>query len=87
MLEGSVVVAPRYERVSPRHFELLDELGRGSFSEVYLVRKRNRGELYTMKVLRKDKMMKHNLVKYALTERNVLSYICHPFIVGLNFAF
>jgi serine/threonine protein kinase len=26
-------------------------------------------------------------VKYAITERNVLSYTKHPFIVGLNFAF
>jgi serine/threonine protein kinase len=27
------------------------------------------------------------LVKYAVTERNVLSYTKHPFIVGLNYAF
>ena len=26
-------------------------------------------------------------MKYAVTERNVLSYTKHPFIVGLNFAF
>jgi serine/threonine protein kinase len=31
--------------------------------------------------------MGQNLVKYAVTERNVLSYTKHPFIVGLNFAF
>jgi serine/threonine protein kinase len=40
-----------------------------------------------MKVLRKDKVMAHNLIKYAKTERNVLSYIKHPFIVSLNYAF
>lgn len=28
-----------------------------------------------------------NLLKYAMTERTVLSYINHPFIVGLHFAF
>jgi protein-serine/threonine kinase len=77
----------RDERISPSHFELMYELGRGSFGEVYLVRKRDRGDLYAMKVLRKDKIMKQNLVKYAMAERNVLSYIRHPFIVGLNFAF
>lgn len=26
-------------------------------------------------------------MKYAVTERNVLSYTKHPFIVGLNYAF
>jgi serine/threonine protein kinase len=40
-----------------------------------------------MKVLTKDKLMARNLIKYAITERNVLSYIKHPFIVGLNYAF
>lgn len=29
----------------------------------------------------------HNLIKYALTERNVMSVTNHPFIVKLNYAF
>jgi serine/threonine protein kinase len=40
-----------------------------------------------MKVLNKDKIMAQNLVKYAMTERNVLSITNHPFIVKLNYAF
>lgn len=31
--------------------------------------------------------LEHNLIKYALTERNVLSLTDHPFIVKLNWAF
>jgi len=31
--------------------------------------------------------MGNNLVKYAKTERNVLTYTAHPFIVGLKYAF
>ena len=31
--------------------------------------------------------MGNNLVKYAKTERDVLTYIKHPFIVGLKYAF
>lgn len=31
--------------------------------------------------------MAQNIIKYAQTERNVLSSIKHPFIVGLNYAF
>lgn len=40
-----------------------------------------------MKVLQKKKVMSQNIIRYALTERNVLSTIGHPFIVKLNFAF
>jgi len=74
-------------KASPEDFELLQQLGKGSFGEVFLVKHMNESKLYAMKVLRKDKIMGQNLIKYALTERNVLSYVRHPFIVSLNYAF
>ena len=74
-------------RVGPDDFMPLDRLGKGSFGEVYLVREIRTGELYAMKVLNKSKIFGHNLVRYAKTERDVLSYTKHPFIVGLNYAF
>jgi len=40
-----------------------------------------------MKTLSKRKILGQNLVKYAKTERDVLSYTRHPFIVNLNYAF
>lgn len=40
-----------------------------------------------MKALDKSKIAKNNLIKYAMTERNVLSLTNHPFIVKLNYAF
>ncbi len=40
-----------------------------------------------MKVLSKDKVMTKNLKRYALTERNVMSVINHPFMVRLYYAF
>lgn len=40
-----------------------------------------------MKILNKKQIMGQNLVKYAKTERDVLTYTTHPFIVGLKFAF
>lgn len=75
------------DRLGPQHFEPMQILGSGSFGEVYLVRKKSSGVFYAMKVLSKDKIISNNLVKYAQTERNVLSYIEHPFIVNLNYAF
>jgi serine/threonine protein kinase len=40
-----------------------------------------------MKVLSKDKVATKNLQRYALTERNVMSVINHPFMAKLFFAF
>ena len=74
-------------KISPHHFLILKELGKGSFGEVFLVLKQDTNQLFAMKVLQKDKIISQNLIKYALTERNVLSYMKHPFIVSLNFAF
>ncbi|OMJ90631.1 hypothetical protein SteCoe_6904 [Stentor coeruleus] len=75
------------EKIAPKCFLVLKELGKGSFGEVFLVSKQDTNQLFAMKVLQKDKIINQNLIKYALTERNVLSYMKHPFIVTLNFAF
>lgn len=40
-----------------------------------------------MKVLPKNKFLGHNLIRYAMAERNILSYLNHPFIVKLRYAF
>ena len=75
------------EHISPSSFICLAQLGKGSFGEVYLVQKINTKEKFAMKVLRKERIMGQNLLKYAIAERNVLSLSNHPFIVKLNFAF
>jgi len=41
-----------------------------------------------MKVLEKSNVLRENLARYTITERNVLSVAGrHPFIVGLDYAF
>jgi serine/threonine protein kinase len=52
-----------------------------------LVEKLDNKRLYAMKVLAKSKIRSQNLIKYALTERNVMSVMKHPFIVRLRYAF
>ena len=75
------------ESIGPDSFQPLYVLGRGSFGEVYLVQNKLTEQLYAMKILAKKKIMGQNLVRYARTERDVLSYTKHPFIVGLHYAF
>ncbi|KAM3142373.1 hypothetical protein pb186bvf_005530 [Paramecium bursaria] len=73
------------EKMGPSHFQVIGLIGKGSFGEVYLVQRQ--GQLFAMKVLHKSRIMKNNLTRYAMTERNVLSITSHPFIVKLRCAF
>ena len=75
------------EKINQSNFVCLAQLGKGSFGEVYLVQKIDTKEEYAMKVLRKDKIIGQNLLKYAIAERNVLSLSDNPFIVKLYYAF
>jgi serine/threonine protein kinase len=54
---------------------------------VLLVRKKEGGSLYAMKVLSKQNIVKRKQVEHTITERRVLSYTRHPFIVALHYAF
>ncbi|CAD8121769.1 unnamed protein product [Paramecium sonneborni] len=81
----SMKQSKREEKINPQQFQVLGLLGKGSFGEVYLVKKNKK--LYAMKVLLKNMIFKQNICRYALTERNVLSVTSHPFIVKLRYAF
>lgn len=82
--------------VGPNNFKAIMKLGQGSFGIVYLVEKlridiagqqQKTGKFFAMKILNKKQILGQNLVKYAKTERDVLTYTKHPFIVGLKYAF
>lgn len=73
--------------VNMSDFDTLKVLGRGSFGQVMLVRKKDTGKLYAMKVLVKKNVVKRKQVEHTRTERRVLGYTHHPFIVALHFAF
>merc|ERR1712232_882050 len=75
------------EEVGPDSFAFVKLLGGGSFGKVYLVEQKRNGVEYAMKILEKQKVTRGSLMRYTVTERNVLSYIRHPYIVGLHYAF
>lgn len=84
-----IVVMGNKEEITPEDFNYYKLLGKGSFGEVFLVTKKGdeTKKFMAMKVLSKDKILGKNLKRYALTERNVMSVINHPFMVKLNYAF
>lgn len=50
------------KKISLDDFIRLKVIGRGSFGKVYLVRKRDTGICYAMKILKKDQLIKKNLL-------------------------
>jgi serum/glucocorticoid-regulated kinase 2 len=54
---------------------------------VILVRKKDTGRLYAMKIMKKNKILREKKLKPILSERKVLEKLSHPFIIKLHWAF
>ena len=68
-------------------FEILSLLGVGSFGKVCKVRMKKTNNIYAMKILNKDFLIKNKMLKYAITECNILKKSTSPFIITLHYAF
>ena len=82
-----VVAAVPSVAVGEDDFESLRVLGRGTYGKVVQARKRGTGQLYALKIMRKEDVLTRNQVRHTLTERHVLQSVRHPFVIGLQFAF
>ena len=51
------------------------------------VKKRDDDQVYAMKILKKEMVIKRKQYEHTLSERRILENIDHPFIVSLRFAF
>lgn len=74
-------------RVSLNDFDFLKVVGRGSFGKVMLVRRKLTGEVFAMKILKKQMIEHRNQRFHTKTEREVLAKIKSSFIVQLFYAF
>merc|ERR1719362_2676501 len=68
-------------------FVLMKVVGKGSYGKVMLVRHRVSEDVFAMKMLRKEHVVKRNQVEHTKTERSVLEAVSNPFIVTLHYAF
>ncbi|ORY57534.1 kinase-like domain-containing protein [Pseudomassariella vexata] len=92
---GEIYVEAIYQRTEKRHygpddFQILRLIGKGTFGQVYQVRKKDTGRIYAMKVLSKKVIVQKKEVAHTVGERNILVRTAmseSPFIVGLKFSF
>ena len=74
-------------KINFNSFEILELIGSGSFGKVYKVKQKNTNNIYAMKVLNKAYLIKKKLLRYAITECNVLKQSNCPFILKLHYSF
>ena len=92
---GEIYIDMRYQRTDKKHFgpedfQILKLIGKGTFGQVYQVRKKDTQRIYAMKVLSKKVIVQKKEVAHTLGERNILvrtAMADSPFIVGLKFSF
>lgn len=92
---GQVRVSIIFEEVSkrqygPQDFEILRLIGKGTFGQVYQVRKKDTKRIYAMKVLSKRAIVQKKEIAHTIGERNILvrtTVAKSSFIVGLKFSF
>ncbi|KAL6705757.1 Serine/threonine-protein kinase [Coniothyrium glycines] len=92
---GEIHLKLNFHKVDKKHygpedFEILKLIGKGTFGQVFQVRKRDTRRIYAMKVLSKKVIVQKKEVAHTLGERNILvrtAMADSPFIVGLKFSF
>jgi len=75
-------------KIKVKDFEKLKTVGLGSYGRVRLCKHKKTGEIYVMKLLKKNEIIKQKQVDHVYSEFNILSSLKHPFIVqliGYNF--
>ena len=94
-VSGEIRMEMRFEttdkrQVGPDDFQILKLIGKGTFGQVYQVKKKDTQRIYAMKVLSKKVIIQKKEVAHTLGERNILvrtAMTASPFIVGLKFSF
>jgi len=74
-------------KITVTDFETIAIIGRGAFGEVRVVRKKDDGKVYAMKVMKKSEMLKKNQVDHIRAERDVLALVDSPWVVKLHYSF
>ena len=77
----------RRQTIRLSDYDMLTVIGRGAFGEVRVVRKKDTGEIFAMKKLKKADMVQMGQVKHVKAERNFMAEASCPWVVQLNYSF
>lgn len=72
--------------MSAKDFEIIKQLGKGAFGTVHLVKRKEDGNIYALKVVQLSKLTKKEQ-ENALNEVRILASVAHPNIIGYKEAF
>ena len=75
------------KEVKNEDFKIIKIIGRGSYGKVCLVEYLPTHEIYAMKSLKKDLLIREEKIESTLLEKEILESINHPFILNLIFCF
>jgi len=75
------------KQVTIMDFDLIKVIGTGAFGIVRLCRKKDTGEVFAMKQMRKKEMVHKNQVHHVRAEKDVLSIAKNDWVIGLHFTF
>ena len=75
-------------KIKIKDYEQLKTVGLGSYGRVRLCKHKKTGDIFVMKILKKNEIIKQKQVDHVYSEFNILINLKHPFIVqllGYNF--
>uniref|UniRef100_A0A8C4WLI4 cAMP-dependent protein kinase catalytic subunit alpha n=1 Tax=Gopherus evgoodei TaxID=1825980 RepID=A0A8C4WLI4_9SAUR len=78
---------PSQNTASLDQFERIKTLGTGSFGRVLLVKHKETGNYYAMKVLEKQKVVNLKQIEHTLNEKRILQAINFPLLIKLEYSF
>jgi serum/glucocorticoid-regulated kinase 2 len=68
-------------------FQVVNMIGKGSISNVYLVRRKSDNKPFAMKCIQKELILDDELFKSTKLEKDLLTKVESPFFVNLHYSF
>ncbi|CAD8127096.1 unnamed protein product [Paramecium sonneborni] len=78
---------PQGQQITLKDFIFIKCIGIGGFSRVYLVKMKQDGRFYAIKLIDKQFILKYKKQGIVQNERDIMTVLDHPFINKLMFAF